>query len=221
MSSSPFQVYLVDDDPLVLRALGRLLHSAGYNVSKFTSAKEFMNAFRPDVPACLVSDISMPEISGLELQRWLVQSNSPLPIIFLTGHGNIPTGVKAVKEGAIDFLTKPVNQTDLLNAIEQAAQRWREAGARRAEAAEIQAKLATLTPREREVFEHVVSGQLNKQIADDLGTAEKTIKVHLGNVMKKMDVRSLAQLVRLAERAGIGRTPLSRDPSSPGRIRPG
>jgi len=221
MSSSPFQVYLVDDDPLVLRALGRLLHSAGYNVSKFTSAKEFMNAFRPDVPACLVSDISMPEISGLELQRWLVQSNSPLPIIFLTGHGNIPTGVKAVKEGAIDFLTKPVNQTDLLNAIEQAAQRWREAGARRAEAAEIQAKLATLTPREREVFEHVVSGQLNKQIAEDLGTAEKTIKVHRGNVMKKMDVRSLAQLVRLAERAGIGRTPPPRDPSSPGRSRPG
>jgi FixJ family two-component response regulator len=219
MSSSPFQVYLVDDDPLVLRALGRLLHSAGYNVSKFTSAKEFMNAFRPDVPACLVSDISMPEISGLELQRWLVQSNSPLPIIFLTGHGNIPTGVKAVKEGAIDFLTKPVNAPDLLQAIEQAAQRWREARAGRAEAAEIQAKLATLTPREREVFEHVVSGQLNKQIADDLGTAEKTIKVHRGNVMKKMDVRSLAQLVRLAERAGIGRTPLSRDPS-PGQLRP-
>jgi FixJ family two-component response regulator len=199
------QVYLVDDDPGVLKALSRLLRSVGYEPIAFSSPEAFMESYRPDAPGCLVVDISMPIMTGLELQQWLVQSDSPLPILFLTGQGDIPTTVQAMKWGAVDFLTKPVNETDLLNAIQQASLRGREARATRAEAAAFHARLATLTPREREVLEHVVGGQLNKQIAGDLGTVEKTIKVHRARVMKKMGAQSLAGLVRLAERAGIGR----------------
>ena len=198
------QIYLIDDDPAVLKALSRLLRSAGYETITFSSAEAFMRAYHADSPGCLILDVSMPGITGLELQEWLVQANNPLSIIFLTGHGDIPASVQAMKAGAIDFLTKPVNDTDLIKAIQEASRRERQSRAIRVERKAIQAKLATLTPREREVLEHVVSGQLNKQIAGALGTVEKTVKVHRGRIMQKMGVQSLAELVRLAERAGIG-----------------
>jgi FixJ family two-component response regulator len=200
-------IYFVDDDAAIREALSRLLRSAGYQAITFNSVSEFMEQYQADAPGCLVLDISMPGITGLELQRWLVQANSSLPVIFLTGRGDIPTSVRAMKQGAVDFLTKPVNDTDLLKAIEEALRRERASRAARAESEAIRARLTTLTPREREVLEHVVSGQLNKQIAGDLGTVEKTIKVHRARVMEKMGVQSLAELVRVAERVGIGRVP--------------
>lgn len=199
------QLYLVDDEPAVRKALSRLLRSAGYAVTAFGSAREFMQQQVADAPGCLVLDVTMPEITGIELQEWLAQTRSPLPIIFITGNGDIPTSVRAMKAGAVDFLTKPVKDTDLLRAIEIALRQERENRQTRAAVSAIQERLATLTPREREVLEHVVSGQLNKQIAGDLGTVEKTIKVHRARVMDKMGVQSLAELVRLAERMGIGR----------------
>ncbi len=164
-----------------------------------------MKGYQPGTSGCLVLDVSMPEITGLELQKWLIETNSPIAVIFLTGRGDIPTSVQAMKGGAVDFLTKPVNEADLVRAIEEAVKRERETRSARAEAVAIQARLATLTPREREVLEHVVSGRLNKQIAAELGTVEKTIKVHRARVMEKMGVKSLAELARIAERAGIGK----------------
>ena len=201
------QIYLVDDDPAILRALSRLLRSVGYEVIPFTSAKDFMQRYCPDAPGCLVLDVSMPGVTGPELQQWLIQSHSHLPIIFLSGRGDIPTTVRAIKMGAVDFLTKPVNATDLFNALREASKMGRQARAARAEGDAINRNLDTLTSRERQVLEHVVSGQLNKEIAADLGTVEKTIKVHRARVMKKMGVKSVAELARLAERAGIGREP--------------
>jgi FixJ family two-component response regulator len=162
-----------------------------------------MECYDAETPGCLVLDLSMPGVTGLELQRWLLQTNSPLPIIFLTGRGDIPSSVRAMKDGAVDFLTKPVDGTDLLRSIEEALRRERETRALRDEEEAIRARLATLTRREREVLKHVVSGQLNKQIAAELGTVEKTIKVHRARVMRKMGARSLAELVRVTERAGI------------------
>lgn len=200
-------VYLVDDEPSVRKALSRLLRSAGYEVTAFASAKEFMQRHLADAPGCLVLDVAMPEMSGLDLQQWLAGVRSPLPIIFITGNGDIPTSVRAMKGGAVDFLTKPVNDANLLQAIGIALQRERETRQVRTELDAIHQRLALLTPREREVLEHVVSGQLNKQIAGDLGTVEKTIKVHRARVMEKMGVQSLAELARLAERVGIGRKP--------------
>ena len=205
------QLYLVDDEPAVRKALSRLLRSAGYEVTAFGSAKEFMQQHLADAPGCLVLDVTMPEITGIELQEWLARTRSPLPIIFITGNGDIPTSVRAMKAGAVDFLTKPVKEADLLRAIEIALRRGRDTRQTRAEVNAIQERLATLTPREREVLEHVVSGQLNKQIAGDLGTVEKTIKVHRARVMEKMGVQSLAELARLAERMGIGRVPPAAD----------
>jgi FixJ family two-component response regulator len=207
MSSPARRIYLVDDDPAVLKGLSRLLRSAGYEAQSFNSASEFMERYDPNVPGCLVLDLAMPEITGLDLQRWLMQSDSSLPVIFLTGRGDVPTSVRAMKEGAVDFLTKPVNDSDLLNAIEGALQRESETRTARAEAREWRARLATLTPREREVLEHVVSGQLNKQVAAELGTVEKTIKVHRARVMDKMGAESLADLVRIAERLGLSHRP--------------
>jgi FixJ family two-component response regulator len=204
------EVYLVDDDPGVLRAISRFLRSAGYEVKTFLSAKAFMEAYRADARGCLVLDVSMPGISGLGLQRWLAEINSPLPIIFLTGQSDVPTSVRAMKQGAVDFLMKPVKDEDLLQAIRDASRKGALERAQRKEAEAVQKKLATLTPRERQVFQHVVSGQLNKQIAGDLGTVEKTIKVHRARVMQKMGAQSLADLVRLAETAGLG-------PKGPGR----
>jgi len=216
MNQPGYRIYLVDDDPAVLKALSRLLRSGGYEPAAFSSAREFMQAYQPGTPGCLVLDISMPGMTGMDLQRWLMEKHNPLPVIFLTGRGDIPTSVRAMKKGAVDFLTKPVNDTDLLRAIEEAVKRDREIRSARAEASAIQARLATLTPREREVLEQVVSGRLNKQIAAELGTVEKTIKVHRARVMEKMGVESLAALARVAERAGIGQAPPQQSPPKPG-----
>jgi len=206
MSAPKHRVYLVDDDPKVLTGLSRLLRSAGYDAVPFASALQFIRNHEPESPGCLILDLSMPEMSGLELQRWLMAAKSPLPIIFLSGRGDVPASVQAMKGGAFDFLMKPVEDATLLNAISGALLLGSEGRKARAEMAILLTRLATLTPREREVLEHVVSGQLNKQVAADLGTVEKTIKVHRARVMEKMHAQSLADLVRIAERLGIGRT---------------
>jgi FixJ family two-component response regulator len=198
-------VFLVDDDPSVRKALTRLLKSAGYEVEAFASARDFLDHPPGDGVACLVLDIRMPGLSGIDLQRHLNKSNSLLPVIFITGHGDIPTSVNAMKAGAADFLPKPLKEKDLLTAIEQALVRSAREHAARSEVNQIQQRVASLTPREREVLERVVLGQLNKQVAYDLGTVEKTIKVHRARVMQKMGVESLADLVRVAERVGIGK----------------
>jgi len=193
----------VDDDSAVLKSLARLLRSARLNVMAFGSPQEFLERHDHRAPGCLVLDLAMPGLNGLELQAALTVKGSAIPIIFLTGHGNIPASVQAMKRGALDFLTKPVNDDDLLKAVQVAIEKDRIARIARAELEDIQARLDSLTPREREVLTHVVSGQLNKQTAADLGTVEKTIKVHRARVMEKMKVHSVAELVHLAERAGI------------------
>jgi FixJ family two-component response regulator len=201
----PGTVFVVDDDPAVRKALTRLIKSAGYTVQAFASARDFLGHWRvsDNGPACLVLDVRMPKFSGLELQHELQTSNTPLPIIFISGHGDVPMSVKAMKKGAVDFLAKPVQDKDLLTAIEQALARARQACDERQQLADIKRRLDALTPREREVMALVVRGLLNKQIAFELGTVEKTVKVHRARVMEKMEVQSLADLVRLAERAGI------------------
>jgi FixJ family two-component response regulator len=196
-------VFVVDDDPAVLKSLSRLLRSAHLVAATFTSPREFFSRHDPEAPGCLVLDVAMPGLNGLELQQAMAGSGHERPIVFLTGHGDIPMSVQAMKRGAIDFLTKPVNDRDLLAAVRVAIEKDRLRRQAHAEVAGIQHCLAALTPREREVLEHVVAGQLNKQIAYDLGTVEKTIKVHRGQVMKKMRAESVADLVRLAERVGI------------------
>jgi len=203
MSQAEPTVFIVDDDPAVLKSLSRLLRASQVNVVTFGSPQEFLERYDPHAPGCLVLDVAMPGLNGLELQEALRVKGSAIPIIFLTGHGDIPMSVQAIKGGALDFLTKPVHDKDLLKAVEAALEKDRIERQTRAELDDIQERLATLTPREREVLIHVVSGQLNKQIAYDLGTVEKTIKVHRARVMEKMKVGSVAELVRLAERAGI------------------
>jgi FixJ family two-component response regulator len=202
----PATIFIVDDDSAVLKSLSRLLRSAGLAVATFSSPREFLERHDPKLPGCLVLDVAMPGLNGLELQQALVARGHELAIIFLTGHGDIPMSVQAMKRGAVDFLTKPVNDDDLLNAVRAAIEKDRLQRQTRAEVAEIEQRLATLTPREREVLEHVISGQLNKQTAADLGTVEKTIKVHRARVMEKMKAQSVAELVRLAERAGVRRS---------------
>lgn len=203
MPLSPPTVFLVDDDPSVLRGLSRLLRSAGWSSAPFSSAEDFLNGLDPAASGCVVLDLSLPKVNGLELQRKLSEKGCLLPIIFLTGHGDVPTTVQAMKAGAVDFLTKPVLDEELLEAVRIAVEEDRVRRSQRAEKAAIEERLATLTPREREVFLGVVSGKLNKQIAVDLGTVEKTIKVHRARVMEKMGADSLAELVRIAGKAGI------------------
>ena len=198
-------VYLLDDEPEMVKALTRLLRAKRFEVRGFTSVRAFLEACRPKETACLVLDVAMPELDGLELQRRLTHEGILLPIIFVTGHGDIPMSVHAIKAGATDFLTKPVDAAALVRAVcaalELAESRRRE----NAEAAALATRLASLTPREREVMEHVVAGRLNKQIAADLGTGESNIKLHRAHVMRKMGVESLADLVRAAEWLGIGK----------------
>jgi FixJ family two-component response regulator len=202
----PATVFLLDDEPAVLKSLSRLLRSAGLPVATFSSPREFLDRHDPTAPGCLVLDLAMPGLNGLELQQSLVAKGQDRPIVFLTGHGSIPLSVQAMKGGAVDFLTKPVDDADLLKAVRAAIEKDRVTQQARAELDDIRQRLATLTPREREVLEHVIAGQLNKETAADLGTVEKTIKVHRARVMEKMKVDSLAELVRLAERAGVGVT---------------
>ena len=204
MSAIPGTVFLLDDEPGMLKALTRLLKAEGFTVRGFTSAKTFLENFRAEELSCLVLDVAMPELSGLELQQRLTHAGILLPIIFLTGRGDIPMTVQAIKAGAVDFLTKPVNDADLLRAVRAALERATNQCERTAQTAELLERFARLTPREREVMAHVVAGQLNKQIAGDLGTGEQNIKIHRARVMEKMGVESLADLVRAAERLSLG-----------------
>jgi FixJ family two-component response regulator len=200
-------VFLVDDDHSVRKALARLIRAAGYEIKTFASAREFIESkpINTEV-ACLVLDVRLPGLNGLDLQEALRAAKVPIPIVFITGHGDIPMSVQAMKAGAVDFLPKPVRAETLLPAIEQALARASRERAVGAELEDIRRRLNSLTPREREVMAWVVQGTLNKQIAFALGTVEKTIKVHRARVMEKMQVNSLAELVRLAERLGIGKT---------------
>jgi FixJ family two-component response regulator len=203
MTAADFSIYIVDDDAGVLKALSRLLRTVGYHVRTFNSPEVFLEQHDPTVPGCAIFDVAMPGLDGLQLQSALTAGGIERPVIFITGKGDIPTSVRAMKAGAVDFLTKPVQEDELLSAIARAAAKEAEVRNVRAEIDTIEAKLAKLTPREREVLSHVIAGRLNKQIAGDLGTVEKTVKVHRGRMMEKLGVRTVADLVRLAERAGI------------------
>jgi len=196
-------VYVVDDDPSVRKALERLLRSAGHDAKTFASALEFLDFSHPDAPGCLVLDIKMPKLSGLELQDRLAEKGISFPIIFITGHGTVPTSVKAFRAGAMDFLQKPFKDRELLDTVSRGIEKHRRLRQEQKEMNTIQSRLKTLTPRECEVFELVVSGMLNKQAAFDLEITEKTIKVHRARVMEKMGAQSLADLVRFAEKLGI------------------
>jgi FixJ family two-component response regulator len=195
-------VFVVDDDAAVRKAISRLLRSAGIAVAAFASPKEFLVQYNPATPGCLVLDIAMPGLNGLELQAALGKKVSTLPIIFLTGHGDVPKSVQAMKSGAFDFLIKPVKDRDLLRTVRAAIEKDGIARQEQAKLSDICARLAVLTRREREVLEHVVDGKLNKQIAGDLGIAEATVKMHRARVMTKMKVQSVAELARLTERCG-------------------
>lgn len=199
----PPTIFIVDDDSSVRRSLVRLVQSHGRQVREFPSAEDFLQQHDPGQPGCLVLDLSMPGLDGLSLQRELDAARISLPIIFITGHGSIPSSVQAMKAGAIDFLTKPVGQDALMRAIDAALEKDRLARQNHAEISGIEARLATLTPREREVLAYVVAGKVNKQIAASLGTVEKTIKVHRSRLMQKLGITSVAQLVKLAGRVGI------------------
>ena len=196
-------VFVVDDDPAVRKALERLLRAAGHDVLGFSSAPAFLEGHDPAMPGCVVLDVAMPAMSGPELQQALAASGGHRPIIFLTGRGDIATSVRAMKDGAVDFLTKPVDDAALIAAVRKAIDHDHSARAARSERDAIGQRLATLTRRELEVLRHVVAGRLNKQIAAELGTAEKTVKLHRGRMMTKMGVRSVADLVRVTEKAGI------------------
>jgi FixJ family two-component response regulator len=203
MSTPECIVFVIDDDPLVRESVADLLNSAGFTVQTFGSAAEFVHAKRPDVPACLILDVELPDISGLDLQTELAKSGIETPIVFLTGHGDIPMSVRAIKAGAVQFLTKPFGKQELLDAIKEALLRDGEVRKQRLESFELKKRLGTLTPRERQVLALVVTGRLNKQIAGELGTTDLTIKVHRGRVMRKMGADSLADLVRMAEKLKI------------------
>ena len=193
-------VYVVDDDESVCRAIARLLRASGLDVETFRSAAAFLEHSPPEKAACLVLDIRLPGASGLDLQTALAEAGREIPIVFITGHADVPTSVKAMKGGALDFLQKPFNDQDLLDCVHRAVARNRVQRAEQSERATLQRRLDTLTPREREVLLQVVTGKLNKQIAGDLGIAEKTIKVHRGRVMDKMQANSVAELVRMVEK---------------------
>jgi FixJ family two-component response regulator len=206
MSLQPQQsgtVYIVDDDPDVCRAVGRLVRGAGYEVREFNSAREFLVAHEPEPPGCLLLDLSMPDVDGLELQRSLVAAGVHRPIVFLTANGDIHNTVRAMKAGAVNFLTKPVDRDELVAALAEALERDAAGRAAWEMRNTVIGRIATLTPRERQVFEKVVAGRLNKQIAAELGTVEKTIKVHRARVMQKLHATSLIQLTEIAKLAGI------------------
>jgi FixJ family two-component response regulator len=196
-------VFVVEDDSSMREALTDLIASVGLQVEAFKSAREFLEHRRGDAPACLVLDVRLPGLSGLDLQRELARTAAPIPIIFITGHGDIPMSVRAIKEGAVEFLSKPFRDQDLLDAIQHALEMDQAARQERTMVAGVRRRYESLTKREREVMRLVVSGLLNKQIAGALGSSEVTVKMHRGQVMRKMKAQSVVQLVRIAEKIGI------------------
>ena len=196
-------VFVVDDDSAVGVSIKRLLHSVGLEARHFTSASEFLRAKRPDAPGCIVLDVRLPDLSGLDLQQELAKANVDLPVIFVTGHADIPMTVRAMKAGAVEFLTKPFREQELLEAVQRAISRHRQTRDQRASMRVLQSRYELLTPREREVFPLSLSGLLNKQVAAELNASEKTIKVHRGQLMQKMEAHSLSDLIRMAEQLGV------------------
>lgn len=203
MNNSPATIYLVDDDASFLTAVSRLLRAGGYAVQIFSSSAEFLQRPAGETLGCVVLDLHMPGAGGLELQTALAEADDPMPVIFLTGHGDIPTSVRAMRQGAVDFLTKPVKKEPLFEAVGRALARNVAERERRACLRALQERYDTLTPREREVLAHVIAGQLNKQIAGDLHTCERTIKAHRAAIMNKLSLQSVAELVRFAQELGV------------------
>jgi FixJ family two-component response regulator len=203
MSGDGSVVYIVDDDPSMCEAVTRLLGTVGLKTQAFKTAQEFLTTKRPDTPSCLVLDVRLPGLGGLDLQRELANTDPPIQIVFMTAHGDIPMTVQALKAGAVDFLTKPFRDQQLLDAVRQAIDRDRVIRHQRAELAELRRRYESLTQREHEVMTLVVTGLLNKQIAARLGTSEATVKAHRGQLMRKMEADSVAQLVTIAERLGV------------------
>lgn len=196
-------VFVVDDDSLIREALRRLIRSVGLEVETFSSAQEFLQAKRADTPSCLILDVRLPGLSGFDLQREMAEAEVNIPIIFITGYGDIPMSVRAMKAGAVEFLAKPFRDQDLLDAISQALERDRQRRAQQADMADLRGRYEQLTPREREVMSLVVAGLLNKQIAGELGTSEFTVKIQRGQMIRKMQAESVADLVRMADKLGI------------------
>jgi len=203
MSETDAMVFVVDDDAPMRESLKNLIRSVGLRVELFSSAQEFLRSKRLDLSSCLVLDVRLPGLSGLDLQKRTTEAGMEIPIIFITGHGDIPMSVRAMKAGAVEFLTKPFRDQDLLDSIQEALERDRKAREERAALQELRSRFASLTPREREVMERVVAGLLNKQIGAELGTSETTVKIHRHQVMEKMGAGSLPELVRMADRLGI------------------
>ena len=202
MTAAEAMVFIVDDDVGMRESLKSLIRSVGLRVETFASAQDFLLGTRPDLPACLVLDVRLPGLSGLDLQKRMAEVELEIPIVFISGHGDIPMSVRAMKAGAVEFLTKPFRDQELLDAVQQAIERDRNAREQRAETAELRSRYRRLTPREREVMALVTTGLLNKQIAGELGTSEASVKVHRQHVMEKMQAGSLAALVRMADRVG-------------------
>jgi FixJ family two-component response regulator len=207
MTEQDVVIFVIDDDASVRRSLSFLFRSAGYRVETFASAEEFLSGASADCMGCIILDVRMRGMTGLELQEHLSRNNHHMPIIFITGYGDIPMSVQAMKKGAVDFLTKPFDDTELLSIVKSATERWRQEKADLDEMRDFRRRLKTLTQREHEVFLHVISGLLNKQIAGELNITEHTVKVHRGRVMQKLGVDSLARLVHLAEKANESTLP--------------
>jgi FixJ family two-component response regulator len=197
-------IAIVDDDPAVREGVCSLVRSAGWRAELFASGQEFIAHPWADLPSCLVLDLQLPELTGLDLQKWMAEANLEIPIVFITGHGDIPASVQAIKAGAVEFLTKPVDERQLLQAIVEGVERDRAIRERQAQTRELCQRYDFLTAREQEVMRHVISGLLNKQVAAELNISEFTVKVHRGHIMRKMHADSLADLVRMAEQLGIG-----------------